>query len=168
MRETNGAVFNTQELLTVDEEIIAVLKERAKEARRRRFRFCLHHSPDEPVQEMIIAACSDGYSQPHRHSGRSMTYHVIEGRLTVFLFDETGKPTEAIELGPPGGGKPFCFRLSSGGWYMPVVQSPMAVYVEVLSGPNPGGRATEYAAWSPGEDDPSAVAVFLEKLGIRE
>jgi cupin fold WbuC family metalloprotein len=168
MREANGAIFNTQELMTVDESLIALLKDRAKQAGRRRFRLCLHHSPDEAVQEMIIAACREAYSRPHRHPGRSILYHVIEGQLRVCFFEETGKPTETIELGPPGGGKPFCFRLSSGGWYMPVVRSPMAVYIEVLSGPNPDLQATEYADWSPGQDDPAAIAAFLKKLGARE
>ena len=166
MREAKGAIFSTQDVLSVDQSIVELLKQRAKQADLRRFRLCLHHSTDEPVQEMLIAACGDGYCQPHRHPGRSEMYLVIEGDVAVFLFGETGKLAETIELGPPGSGKAFCCRLSSSDCHMLVSRAQTAVYMEVLSGPNPDGRATEYAAWSPEEDDLAAVSAFLKKLGI--
>jgi hypothetical protein len=47
---------------------------------------------------------------------------------------------------------------------MPVVRSEVAVYQETLSGPNQDGQATEYADWSPEENDTEGIAAFLRKL----
>jgi cupin fold WbuC family metalloprotein len=164
MREVKGAIFNTEELIEVDRKMVEFLKQRASQSKLLRFRLCLHHSPESPVQEMIIAACCDNYSRPHRHPGRSMTYQMIEGELTVFIFDQAGNVSQKIEMGPPSSGKSFCFRLSSGGWYMPVVRSEVAVYQETLSGPNQDGQATEYADWSPEVNDAEGITTFLRKL----
>lgn len=164
MRQEKGALFNTDKILKVDQNTIALLKSQAPKEPLLRYRLCLHQSPNEPVQEMIIAACRESYSAPHRHPGRSMSYHILEGQIAVYIFEANGKLTEVIELDTFESGKTFCFRLCDSQWYMPVVKSEIAVYYEVLSGPNPDGTATEYAQWAPAGNDKKEVDKFMKSL----
>ena len=164
MRETESALFNDSDLIEVRADMIEMLKRRARTSPTRRFRLCLHHSPSDPTQEMIIVHCRDTYSRPHRHPGRSMSYHIIEGEMTVYLFDDRGRVTGRIETGPLGSGKTCHFRLSSGGWYMPVTRTETVVFSEVLTGSNVGGEATTYAPWAPEPENADAVAAFLASL----
>ena len=164
MKETEGALFNTDDLIEVDRAMVGLLKARAAESPTGRFRLCLHHSTSDAVQEMIIAHCRGSYSRPHRHPGRSVSYKMIEGRMAVVLFDDAGGVVRTMRLGPPGGDRPFAFRLTSGGWYMPIGESDAAVFCETLAGPNVEGQATEYATWAPAPADAEAAAAFLARL----
>jgi glucose-6-phosphate isomerase len=165
MRETSGAIFIDQGFVDVGGEMLRMLKRRASCSPTRRFRLCLHRRLSQAVQQMIIVHCRDSYSQPHRHRDMSVTYQMIEGEMMVLFFDDAGQVVRRIELAPPGTDKGFCFRLDDGGWYMPVAQSEHAVFLEILTGPNPDGRATEYAPWSPPPHQIAEVRQYLAGLG---
>ncbi len=142
MRETEGAIFNTDQVFAVGSETITMLKERARSSPTLRYRLCLHHSTHDPFQEMIVVHCRGNDSRPHSHPAASMSYTMIEGEMTVVLFDERGNETERIELAAPGLGASVCLRLGPGTVYVPVCQSETAVFHETLSSPNPDGAAT--------------------------
>ncbi len=163
MREAPGALFNTSDLIEVTPGLIAQLKERASASPTGRFRLCLHHDPSDPAQEMIIVHCRGNLGAPHRHPHRSITYAMLEGEMTVVLFDDAGEVTRRIELGSPGSGRAVCFRLSSGAWYLPVARTEHAVFLETLASPNVGGEATEYAPWAPEEEDTEAMRILYNR-----
>jgi glucose-6-phosphate isomerase len=165
LRESNQALFNTTDILEVDQKIIDVLKRRALQAPTRRFRLCLHHSPDEVVQEMVIVHCRDNYSRPHRHTTPS-SCTIFEGELSVFLFDEDGKVTRRIDLGVRESGKPFSLRIGAGVWHVPVCRSEQLVFYETMTGPFRRESANDWAPWSPDEDDPGGISGYLSGLGI--
>ena len=164
LREESGALFNTAALVQVDAGTVEMLKARATAAAKRRFRLCLHNSTQDPVQEMVVVHCGGMYSRPHRHPGRCMSFQMIEGEQLVYLFDESGGVTDVIEMGGAGSGKTFCFRLQAGRWYMPVTQSEYVVFHETLAGPNRNGEGTEYARWSPVEEDHEGIRAFLDSM----
>jgi len=144
MRETDGAIFNTEPVLAVDRDMIEHLKERARCSPTRRYRLCLHHSTADPIQQMIVVHCRGNDSRPHRHPAASMSYTMIEGEMSVVLFDGQGNETQHIELAAPGTGKNVCLRLGPGIMYVPVCESETAVFHETLSSPNPDSSATVY------------------------
>ncbi len=163
MREEQGALFNTESLITVDQAMLDVLKERAYESPKRRFRLCLHQATCDDVQEMVIVLCHGVYLQPHRHPGCT-SYQIVDGEMVVYVFSETGNVTNVIDLGDRASGKTFCFRLAAHQWYVPVVKTKYAIYHETLACPNQNGEATEYADWSPKPEDEDGVRAFLESL----
>lgn len=165
LRESNHALFNTGDVLEVDRKMIEVLKERARRAPTRRYRLCLHQSPDEVVQEMVIVHCRDNYSRPHRHTAPS-SCTILEGELSVFLFDGDGKVSGRIDLGTQGSGKPFALRLGAGVWHMPVCRSEQLVFYETMTGPFERESANDWAPWSPDEDDTEGISAYLRALGI--
>ena len=167
MREAKEAVFNTEARLEVDQTLVDYLKQRARDEPRRRFRLCLHHSTADPVQDMMIVFCRHAYTCPHRFTDRAICYHMVEGDLTVFLFDDAGRLTRAVEMASPQSGKTFCLHLSSGQWHLAMATTEVAVVRETLPGPNLAGEAIEWATWAPGEENTEAVLAFIERLGIK-
>lgn len=163
MREAQGALFNTESLIEVDQTMLDTLKQRAFESPRRRFRLCLHQSTSDDVQEMIIVLCHGVYLQPHRHPGCT-SYQIVEGELVVYVFNETGDVTHIVDLGDRASGKTFCFRLEAGQWYIPIVKTDYAIFHETLSCPNPNGEGTEYAEWAPEPEDQEGIRAFLDSL----
>lgn len=166
MRESNQALFNTDDVLPVDEPLIRTLKERAFSTPSRRYRLCLHHSPDELVQEMIVVHCRDNYSRPHYHPGTATSFLILEGELSLFLFEDDGTVTRTIEMGARDSGKPFSLRLQPNVWHMPVCRSEQIVFYETMQGPFERDSVNVWAPWSPAEDDPDGIAVYLRQLGI--
>lgn len=170
MREASGALFNTDAVMRVDQALVDELKARAFTSPTGRFRLCLHHSPDEPVQQMLVVHRRGNYSRPHRQDASKM-FTVIEGELLVLIFDEQGGLAERIAIKPPGQGESrqgesLCVRLAPGVWHTMFALTDPAVFCEILAAPNPDGNATEYPAWSPAESDASGVAEFLARVGL--
>ena len=164
-REAGGALFNTRDLCVVDQNLLELVKKRAREASCGRYRMCLHHTPDDPAQEMLVAHRHDTYSRPHRHQ-RSMMFLLLEGAVSVLLFNDAGRVIEKLEMEPPGGSGAFLFRVSANTWYMEIARSRVTVHCEILDGPNPNGDATSYARWSPEEGDSTGIAAFYKQLGF--
>ena len=60
---------------------------------------------------------------------------ILEWKLTVLLFDDTGAVTRRIELAAPGAGLLFVLRLDPNVWHMPVCRSELLVFYETMTGP---------------------------------
>src|SRR5204862_7175921 len=69
---------------------------------RRRARLCAHPNPDDPLHEMLIVLDRGTYVRPHRHAGKSESFHVIEGELDVVLFAYDGPVRDVIRNGSYG------------------------------------------------------------------
>lgn len=158
----DGAIQNHQAILEVTHATVAELKRRALASPRKRFRLCMHQSAEERTHEMLIVFHEDAFMPPHRHPvGKSESYHVVEGSMTVFMFDDLGNVLRAIDMGPAGGDKTFLYRLSSNLWHMPVATSPWLVYHETYSGPFDKNVDVEFPSWAPQEHDTDHVERFL-------
>lgn len=166
MRAGKEAIFNTEALLEVDGAMIDELKRRSLESPTLRFRLCLHNTVDDPIQEMIVVHRLECYSRPHYHPDVTVSFLMLEGSLSVFTFDSRGSVISEVGLEPFGHDRQFCLRIDQGVIYVPVCTSDVAVFYEVLSGPNPDGKANHFPAWSPVETDSEGVAALRKKLGI--
>lgn len=156
------AVFtHEEEIVAAGDEWLARLKEAALSAPRRRARLNLHREMESPVHEMLIAFCRDSLIPPHRHHGKSESFHLVEGRALVVIFTEEGEIAEKIELAPPGGKEPFLYRLDGPRWHTVIPLTEMVVIHETTAGPfRPDAEATP--SWVP--RDEAALAAFLAAL----
>ncbi|MBL4759659.1 MAG: WbuC family cupin fold metalloprotein [Mariprofundaceae bacterium] len=165
---TGEAAFSFENILALTPEHINDIKRRAKESPRQRYRLCMHHSLDDQIQEMVIAGTNDTYMPPHRHpKGKSESYHMIEGTMTVYFFNDEGEVIHTLEIGDANSGKPCLYRLSSNEWHMPVPNSEWVVYHECYVGPFDREHDMELASWAPHEKDYDGVQVFLNKLSLK-
>jgi len=169
MGEMKEAIYNNQDILVITAKVVDDLKQRALASPRKRFRLCMHHSTAHQTQEMVIVAHKDTFIPPHRHpKGKSESYHVIEGMMTVCFFDDDGRLIRSIEMEKSGGKKPFLYRLSSNEWHMPVPTSEWLVYHETYTGPFEKDYDVEFPSWGPQENDKEQVKRFLAALCVRD
>lgn len=138
-----------------------LLKE-LENSRNGRCRICLHKSHEDYVQDMIIAMNNKSYVRPHLHpEKRQETYHVIEGELTVFFFDDVGNVQSRIKLNKE---KPI-LKIFENQIHMPVVEKETAcVFHEVLTGPFDKDKVVKYSEWAPEESNQVEIKKFLKRL----
>ena len=122
-------------VFSVSSDDLRLLKERAKASKLHRSRICCHGLNEDLVHEMIIAMTNEVRIQPHRHLDKEESFHVVEGDLTVILFDKAGGITNTIELGEYRLGKNCYYRLPKNIFHTVVVRSEIAVIHEVTNGP---------------------------------
>lgn len=127
--------FPGETIITLDEKSLVKLKSAAAEAELKRARYCLHHSPEDNVQEMVIAFCRDSNVPVHRHHRKSESFHIIEGELEVLFYDEKGNQIKKIRMGPIHSGLPFLYRLASDEWHTVKPLSDFVIIHETTAGP---------------------------------
>ncbi len=146
----------------VNREDVARIRAEAPLTPLRRCRICAHADNDDPVQEMIIALCHDSYIPPHRHRGKSESFHVVEGRADLFFFDEKGTILQTLSLSAdsPDG---FYYRLSEPLYHTVLAHDDMLVIHETVTGPF-CPESTDTAPFAPSPDDAEAVGRFMAAL----
>jgi cupin fold WbuC family metalloprotein len=150
-------IFNKNSFPILTNSLIKEIKELSIKAPKLRARFCLHMSHDDPIQEMVIATRKESYNRPHRHPiGRTKSYHIIEGQMDVLVFSDTGEVIERFSLGNNTSNDGLLCRICGNFWHMPVAQSRVVVFHEVLMGPFEKENTAEYAPWAPAEEESRA------------
>lgn len=157
---SDEVLYSPGAITRVDRDDIGRLKAMAAKNPRRRIRLCAHPDTADPLHEMLIVHMRDAYVPPHRHPGKSESFHIIEGELTVVVFDEAGGVTDVIEMGAPDSGRAFYYRLSEPRYHTVIPTTDVVVFHEVTNGPF-RRQDMEYAPWAPAEDDRGAQREFL-------
>jgi cupin fold WbuC family metalloprotein len=129
---------------------------------RKRARLCAHPSPADALHEMLICLARETYVRPHRHAGKSESFHIIEGELDVVLFDDAGAVRDVIAMGPYQSGRAFFYRLMEPCFHTVLVKTPFALFHETTNGPFDAAD-TEFAEWSPPEGG-TAAGEYIDRL----
>ncbi len=158
-------IYSDGGFFAVDDGIVTLLKDRAKESPRRRCRLCFHADENAPQQEMLIAMHRTSYVRPHRHIGKAETLTVVEGKGDALVFDDTGRVVEAIAMSPAREGGSFFYRMPAGVLHTLIFRTDWLVFLETTIGPF-DRNMTELADWAPPETDPDAGRAYLSKLQI--
>jgi cupin fold WbuC family metalloprotein len=154
---------NSDDFVMVGPEWIGRLKAAALQSPLRRARLCLHRSSDDKLHEMIIALARDCLFQPHRHPGKTESFHMIDGRLAVVIFEEDGRPLRSLLLTPPRQGGVICYRLCVPAFHTVLPLDDVVVFHETTNGPFEKGDAL-LAEWAPSE--PGALRSFLQEAVV--
>lgn len=142
VRDAKGrteAFYITGRDTQIGPELVAALKERLAETGAGAVRVCLHPGPEAPVHDMIIVHKAGGDNRPHKHLAKEETYHMIEGRMRLEFYGESGALESALVLGAPGSGLPFAFRVRPNTWHATIPETEHAVFHESRPGPFEGG-----------------------------
>ena len=150
-------------LAKVTEDDVIYLKAQAAKNERRRVRLCAHPDNTDLLHEMLIIHVQNTYVAPHKHINKSESFHIIEGTLRVFLFDDDGKVTETIRMGEAKSGRVFYYRLSSSIYHSILPESEFVVFHEVTNGPF-DRQDMIIAPWAPEEDDHRVIEPFKNML----
>jgi cupin fold WbuC family metalloprotein len=152
--------YNDSEIVEVGHDWYERLKQCAFDADRKRARLCLHHSPNDPLHEMIIVFHRDTVIRPHRHLTKTESFHMIFGELDIVLFDSEGMATRVIQMGNLASGKTHVYRLSGPVWHSVIVRTEYAAIHEVTNGPF-SVEDSDFAPWAPSDSEPQRLREFL-------
>lgn len=150
-------------LAKVTQDDIVFLKKQAAKNERKRVRLCAHQDNTDLLHEMLIIHVQNTYVPPHKHVNKSESFHIIEGALSVFLFDVEGRVTETIRMGEVASGRVFYYRLSSSIYHSVLPESEFVVFHEVTNGPF-DRQDMIIAPWAPAEEDHVATELFKKSL----
>jgi len=151
-----GLFYPDQPIVRVTAGDLAVILAAAEASPRKRARLCVHSDPQELMHEMFIVHVAGAYVRPHRHLGRAESFHVLEGKADVVVFDDAGRIVELIPMGPLGSGRVPFYRMNCSHFHSVLVHAPYFTVHETTTGPlDP--KTTEFADWSPAEDHPQAA-----------
>lgn len=150
-------------IVSLGDDEIAFLKKQAQASPRKRARICAHKTNDDALHEMIIVISAASYIHPHRHIGKSESFHIVEGEVDVAIFDDAGAVTEVIELGAAGSGRRFFYRLSESAFHTLLIRTEFLVVHEVTNGPFSPDR-TVMAAFAPPEDRADEARAYMRRV----
>jgi cupin fold WbuC family metalloprotein len=150
-------------IVTVTRATVGQLAREAANVPLRRARLCAHHAPDDLLHEMLIVLANGTYIRPHRHFGKTESFHVIEGTCDLVLFDDTGAIHRVLELGSYESGLIFFYRLAEPMYHTVLISSDRFIVHETTNGPL-RREDSEFAQWAPPADDPQAANDYMETL----
>ncbi|MFZ5354282.1 MAG: WbuC family cupin fold metalloprotein [Bacillota bacterium] len=157
----NEVIFNTEDIIKINKDLIEKLKKIALENDRKRARINLHKTLDDLLHEMIIVHTKGAYVRPHKHSKKSESFHMIEGSLIFYLFNDNGKVIDKFTVGADKNSEYFSFRLSNNQWHSIVPVTDFVVFHEITNGPFTGVNDSIFPDWAPKEDQLDEIKEFL-------
>jgi cupin fold WbuC family metalloprotein len=158
--ESAEVIYAGDGIVTVDAGAIGDLKRGAERNPRRRIRLCAHSGVDDRLHEMVIVHERGCYVRPHKHLGKSESFHVIEGDVDVVIFDDGGAVTQVIQMGSFSSGRPFFYRIADPLFHTLLIRSDVLVFHETTAGPF-RREDTVFAPWAPDESSSEAVTRFV-------
>ena len=164
LRKQSEEIFIAEDaIVRLGDEQIAFLKRQAQASPRKRARICAHKTNNDALHEMLIVISADSYIHPHKHLAKSESFHIVEGEVDVAVFDDAGAVVDVIELGPPGSGRQFYYRLDHGAFHTLLIRSDYLVVHEVTNGPFARDR-TVMAAFAPAEQDAAGARAYMQAV----
>ncbi|MCK9630289.1 MAG: WbuC family cupin fold metalloprotein [Methanoregula sp.] len=165
----NYSKFNDEVLFAIDpvvkisKEDITHLKQLAERTTRKRSRLCAHKDIRSPLHEMLIVHKQDTYVRPHKHLGKSESFHLIDGEVLLLLFEDNGNLREVIQMGDYNSGKIFYYRIDNPIFHSIVIKSESTVFHESTKGPFIREN-TIFADWAPEEGDEKGIFQFMKRI----
>ncbi|MDO8874999.1 MAG: WbuC family cupin fold metalloprotein [Pseudolabrys sp.] len=155
-----GIFYGTRSLVLIDRTLVEFLKQAACRTPTLRARVCAHPSAEAEQHNMLIASARGTYVAPHRHRRKSETFLVLEGQADMLLFDNDGRLTDLVPMGPAASGRAFFYLMPEGQYHSLIIDSDVLVFVESTKGPfRP--EDTENASWAPAVNAAAEGSAFL-------
>lgn len=126
-----------------------------------RYRFCMHDSPDNKLQEMFIVRKKGDYYRPDRHCDIPETHILVYGEEAVVLFDNQGNIINIIFLG--GESDVFAYRINTRLYHMTVTLTDWAIDYEVKPGPF-SSEINEFPDWAPPYGEQISIELFMRQI----
>lgn len=159
------ADFSSGDVVKVHSRQINEFSEIARgNATKKRYRLCMHESPDNCLQEMMICMVRGDYARPHKHINMPESHMILTGKAAIVLFSDTGEITDAFLFDREQGY--LSYRINADVYHMTVLLSDTVVEYEVKPGPfDPANNI--YPSWAPDGEDWEETARFLTEMERR-
>lgn len=140
------AYFCKSAPIKVNTDLIEELKKAAISLDGSNVRLCLHESPESLFHEMINLEHRAKYYRPHKHERKGESYHIIEGAMAAFVFDEDGNVIDANVLKPDGN---FLYRVDANMYHAVMPLTDVLIYHESKPGPFLSSGDSIFPDWAP-------------------
>jgi len=147
--------------VTVSTIVIRQLKAIAKTSGNQNVRLCLHFKPSDLFHEMIILEHPKKYYRPHKHVAKGESYHVIEGSMAIFIFNENGQIIDHCILGRRAN---VMYRIGTNLYHAVMPLSKYVIYHESKPGPFTGEQDSQYPLWAPDGIDEEKARSYSKAL----
>lgn len=159
-QESSCVFYVKDEIVIFTEEMKLFLKSCAEKNLKREARLCTHLRPENTLHEMIIVHRKGNYVPPHRHSNKVESFHIMEGKLAIVIFDDHGLIERAIHLSSYGN---IYYKLQKPLYHTVIPLSDYVVYHEITDGPFVLNDKDE-AKWAPKKDELEKVKIYQKEL----
>ena len=156
-------LFASDSIVKIDASDILDLKKQAKQNPRKRIRICVHKDTKDLIHEMLIVHEKSCYVRPHKHTNKTESFHIIEGKADIILFHEDGSIDQSIPMGDMISGLKFFYRLPPFRYHTLLIHSDVLVFHEITNGPF-RLEDTTWAPWSPDETNKDDVFQYISML----
>lgn len=152
------AFFCKRHPVRVDKAVIAELKQLAADGGKN-VRVCLHDGPEAEHHDMVILEHRGKYYRPHKHLRKGEAFHIIEGYMGIFCFEDTGAVADACVLEPGD-----IYRVGVNMYHAVMPLTDQVIYHENKPGPFEGECDSIYPDWAPDGSDASAAGAYMQEL----
>ncbi len=163
--EINEEILYTRDSVTrIDLADVEYLKALSRNTRRKRIRLCAHPDVSDALHEMLIVHHAGNYVPPHKHPGKSESFHMIEGILNIVLFEDDGSIRDVFRMDASGKEGFFYYRLSEPLYHTVIAVSDVVVFHETTNGPF---RREDMVIprWAPGDSaDEEVIRAYMSQL----
>jgi len=128
------ACFVVKDCVAINNQIIKQLKELSYKLGKKDIRICLHNNRNSNMHTMINLVYRKKRNIPHKHIEKSESYHMIEGRMALTIFDEKGTITGKCVLDSQD---LFLFRIGKNTFHTTVPETEYVIFHESRTGPFP-------------------------------
>ena len=153
------AFFCKRHPVCVDAALIEELKKVSAARGGKNVRLCLHDSPAADHHDMVILERRGKYYRPHKHREKGEAFHIMEGRMCVFTFDDAGNVTESRALDSGD-----ILRVGVNMYHAVMPLTAMVIYHENKPGPFLGEKDSIYPDWAPDGLDAEVAATYSAGL----
>ena len=151
---------NDNGMVKVDSEYITYLKTLAQKDSSKKCTMCLHNDTRLHVHEMINVYPKGTYVRPHMHPFKTETKIMIEGKLLLVIFDDTGEITDKFVMDKDD---IFTFRLDRGIIHTNIPLTDI-VFHEIIEGPFVGKDDNVFPEWAPEQCDNDGVDRIMDRI----
>jgi len=164
LQKINEGVYTSKDsIVKIGKEEVNFVKRCALTNDRKRARICIHKTSEALLHEMIIAVLPDSYIHPHKHIGKTESFHIIYGEVDVVILDDYGDIVEVIEAGSQLKNKTIFFKIQEGVFHTLLIKSDFLVMHEVTKGPF-SRKDTILAEWAPTENLEEDSKVYMKYI----
>ncbi|MDE0940669.1 MAG: WbuC family cupin fold metalloprotein [Pirellulales bacterium] len=135
---------------------IDFLRREVADNQKGRVRINFHQDNSDLLHEMMIAIRPDSYIRPHKHPGKSESFHIIYGAVDIVVFEDDGAIREVVPLAAEDEAKAFYYRMSQPFFHTLIINSSLLVVHEITNGPFVKD-GTVFGSFAPGESASASI-----------
>ena len=155
--------YSTDDIAKLSKKDINFLKEKMLSNNLQRIRICAHKGIDDKIHEMFIVLRKSTYIRPHKHLNKSESFHLVEGRAKIVVFDSEGNIKDVICVDNYDSGEKFYYRMNNAYYHTVLAMSDFLVFHEIVQGPFKK-EDTIFAPWAPKEGNKERENEYRERL----